>query len=130
MRKKTLFTFSNSSLCDINNKGDILKLHDKSPNKKCSCQKLIKYTLKQLQIEGNGFKNTMKKIFEASQTAWNIFLKPMIKTLAPVIATAVGAKSKNKQVGQATTQFSKSKIGGKFFSLTDLHGPRIRLKSM
>ena len=44
---------SNSSWCDINNKGDILNSHDKSPNKKCSCQKLISFIPKQLQIEGD-----------------------------------------------------------------------------
>ena len=30
---------SNSALSDLNSKGDLLKLHDKCPNKKCKCQK-------------------------------------------------------------------------------------------
>ena len=42
-------------------------------NPKCNCQKQITFTPKQFQLEGNGFKNTMKKIFKGSQTAWNKF---------------------------------------------------------
>ena len=73
----------------------------------------------------------MKKMYKGSQKAWNKFLKPTINTLAPVIGTAVGAKSKNKQVGAATTIILKSLTGGKILSLTDLHsGVGLRLKVM
>ena len=41
---------------------------------------------------------------------------------------AVGAKSKNKQVGAATTNILKSLTGGKILSLTDMHGRGLRLK--
>ena len=99
-------------------------------NLKCECQKQITFSPKQYMLEGNGFKNKMKKIFKGSQTAWNKFLKPTINTLAPVIGMAVGAKSKNKQVGQATTNILKSLTGGKILSLTDIHGNGLRLKVM
>ena len=57
-------------------------------------------------------------------------MKPTINTLAPVIVMAVGAKSKNHQVGAATTNILKSISGGKFLSLTDIHGRGLRLKDM
>ena len=99
-------------------------------NPKCKCQKQITFSPNQFQLEGAGFKNTMKKIFKGSQTAWNKFLKPMINTLAPVIGMAVGATSKNKQVGAATTNILKSLTGGKIFSLTDMHGRGLQLRVM
>ena len=43
---------------------------------------------------------------------------------------AVGANSKNKQVGEATTNILKSLTGGKVPSLTDMHGNGLRLKVM
>ena len=54
---------SNSAWFDLNSKGNILKLPDKSPNPKCHCQKIITFTPEQLQLEGSGFKKTRKKIF-------------------------------------------------------------------
>ena len=71
------------------------------------------FTPEQFQLERGGFKNTMKKIFKGSQKSWNSFLKPTINPLSPVIGMAVGAKSKNKQAGQATTNILKSISGGK-----------------
>ena len=91
---------------------------------------MITFTLNQFQMEGAGFKNTMKKIFKGSQTTWNKFLKPTINTLAPVIGLAVGAKSKNQHVGAATTHILKSLTGGKILSLTDMHGKGLRLRVM
>ena len=55
-------SMSNSEWCDLKNKGDIIKLHDKCPNPKCNCQKIINFTPKQIQLEGNGFKNNEKNI--------------------------------------------------------------------
>ena len=82
-------------------------------NPKCKCQKQFTFSPNQFQLEGAGFKNTMKKIFKCSQTASNKFLRPTINTLAPFIGMAVRAKSKNKQFGAATTNFLKSLTGGK-----------------
>ena len=70
-----------------------------------------------------------KKI-KATQTTWNKFLKPAIKASAPFIGMAVGAKTKNPKVAQATTNILKSFPGGKILSLTDMHGRGLRLKVM
>ena len=121
---------SNSAWCDLNKNCTVLKLHDMCHNPKCKCQKQITFSPNQFQLEGAGFENTMKKMFKGSQTAWNNFLKPTLNTLAPVIGMAVGAKSKNKQIGAATTNRLKSLTGGKILSLTDMHGHGLRLKVM
>ena len=89
-------------------------------NPKCKYQKQLPFNPRQLQLEGNGFKHTMKKIFKGSQTAGNKFLKPAVNTLAPVIGMALGAKTKNPKVAQATTNILKSISGGKIF-VTDRH---------
>ena len=121
---------SNSAWCDLNKTCTVLKSQDMFHNPECECQQQIIFTPNQFQLEGNGFKNTMKKIFKGSQTAWNKFLKPTINTLAPVIGMAVGAKSKNKEVGAATTNILKSMSGGEILSLTDIRGNGLRLKVM
>ena len=121
---------SNSAWCDLNKVCTVLKLHDMCHNLKCKCQKQITFSPRQFQLEGSGFKNTMKRIFKGSQTAWLKFLKPTINTLAPVIGMAVGAKSKNDKVGAATTNILKSLTGGRILSLTDMHGRGLRLKVM
>ena len=121
---------SNSAWCDLNKNCTVLKLHDMCHNPKCKCQKMITFSSNQLQLEGAGFKSTMKKIFKGSQIAWNKFLKPTINTLAPVKGMAVGVKSKNSKVGAATTNILKSLTAGKILSLTDMHGRGLRLKVM
>ena len=37
-------SMSISAWTDLNSKGNILKLHDKCPNPKCGCQKIITFT--------------------------------------------------------------------------------------
>ena len=69
---------------------------------------------KQFQLEGNGFKNTMKKLFKGSQTAWKKFLKPAVNVAAPFNGMAVGAKTKQPKVAQATTNNLKSISGVRF----------------
>ena len=124
------WAMSTSAWCDLNDNCTVLKLHNMCHNPKCNCQKQITFSLKQFQLEVNGFKYTMKKIFKESQTAWRKFLKPAVNTLAPVIGMAVGAKAKNTQVGAATANILKSLTGGKILSLTDMHGRGMRLKVM
>ena len=51
---------SNIAWCDIN-KNNILRLHDYCPNPNCKCPKQITFTAKQFQLEGAGFKKTIKK---------------------------------------------------------------------
>ena len=65
---------SKTAWCDLNNKGDILKLHDKCANPNCKCQTLITFTPKQIQLEGNRLKNTIGKKIQGSQTAGNKIL--------------------------------------------------------
>ena len=43
---------------------------------------------------------------------------------------AVGTKSKNKQVGAATSNILNSLTGGKVLSLNNMHGRGLRLKVM
>ena len=51
---------SNQACSDLNSKSDILKLNKKCPNKTCKCQKHFTFNLKQFQLGGAGFKNTIK----------------------------------------------------------------------
>ena len=113
---------SNSAWCDLNKNCTVLKLHDMCHNPKFKTQKQTTFSPKQFQLEGAGFKKTMKKVFKGSQKAWNKFLKPAVNVAAPFIGMAVSAKTKNLKVGQATTNIIKSISGGKILSLTDLHG--------
>ena len=71
---------SNLSWCDLNYKGNLLKVHDMCPNCKCKCQNQIIFTPNQFQLEVPGFKNTMKKISSRCEKAWNSFLKPAVNT--------------------------------------------------
>ena len=121
---------SNSAWCYLNKNCTVLKLHDFCHNPKCKCQKQITFSPNQFQLEGAGFKNTMKKTFKGSQTAWNKFLKPAVNVAAPFIGMALSAKTKNPKAGQATTSLLKSTSGGKILSLTDLQGNGLRLKVM
>ena len=121
---------SNSACCDLNENGTVLKLQDMCHNHKCNCQKQKTFTPKQFQLEGSCSKNTMKKNFKGPQTAWKKFLKPAVDIAAPFIGIAVGAKTKNPKVAQATTTILKSICGVKVLSLTDIHGNGLRLKVM
>ena len=118
---------SNSARCDLNNKGDILKLHDKCPNPKCNCQKIITFTSLQYILEGGCIKSKLQKILRGTETAWRKFLNPAVIVAAPFIGMDVSAKTKNPKVGQATTSILKSTSGGRILSLTDLHGSGLRL---
>ena len=121
---------SNSAWCDLNSKGNTLKFHDKCPNPKCNCQKIIIFTPNQYMLEGGSLKCKLQKIFKGTQTAGNKFLKPAINASAPFIGMAVGAKTKSPKVAAATTNILKSISGGKVLSLTDMYGIGVRLKVM
>ena len=120
-------SMSNSAWTDLNSKGDILKLHDKCPNPKCGCQKIITFTPHQYMLEGGSIKSKLQKIFRGTKTAWDKFVKPAINATAPFIGMAVSAKTKNPKDGQATTNILESISGGKILSLTDIHGNGLRL---
>ena len=87
-------SMSNSAWTDLNSKGNILKLHDKCPNPKCGCQKIISFTPQQYMLEGGSIKSKLQKIFKGTQAAWNKFLKPAVNVAAPFIGMAVSAKTK------------------------------------
>ena len=124
-------SMSNSAWTDLNSKSNVLKLHDKSPNPKCGCQKIITFTPHQYMLEGGSIKSKLRKKIKGTQTAWNKFLKPAINATAPFIGKAVSAKTKNPRVGQATTNILKLISGSKILSLTDMHsGAGLRLKVM
>ena len=105
----------------------VLKLYDKCPNPNCICQKLITFTPRQYMLEGRSIKSNLKSIFRVTQTARKKLLEPAFNATVPFIGFAVGAKTKNPKVGQATTNILKSISGGKILSLTDLHGNGLRL---
>ena len=94
---------TNSAWCDLNSKGDILKLHDRCA--KCNSQKLITFTPRQYMLEGGSIKNRLKSIFRGTKTAWDKFTKPGLKTVTPLISAAVAAKTKNPQSAQVTNSF-------------------------
>ena len=121
---------SNSAWCDLNSKGNILKLHDKGPNPKCNCQKIITFTPHQYMLEGGSIKGKLQKIFRGTKNAWDNFVKPGLKMATPLISAAVAAKTKNPQPGQITNIILKSLTGGKILRLTDMHGRGLRLKVM
>ena len=121
---------SKSAWCDLNSKGNILKLDDKCPNPKCNCQKIITFTPHQYMLESGSIKSKLQKIFKGTQTAWNKYLEPAVNVAAPFIGMAVSAKTKNPKVGKATTNILKSISGGKILSPTDMHGRGLRLKVM
>ena len=121
---------SNSAWCDLNKNCTVSKLHDMCHNPKCNCQKQITFSPRQFQLKGNALKNTMKKIFTGSQTAWKKFLKPALNIAGSYIWIAVSAKTKNPKVGQTTANILKSISGGKILSLTEMHGQWLRLKVM
>ena len=58
---------SNSAWCDLNSKGDILKLHDKCPNLKCNCQKIIFFTLHQYMFAAGSIKSKLQGIVRGTK---------------------------------------------------------------
>ena len=80
---------SNSAWCDLNSNGNILELHDKCPNPKCNCQKIITFTTHQYMLEGGSIKSKLQKIFRGTQIAWNKFVKPANKATAPFLRMLV-----------------------------------------
>ena len=75
----------------LKNKGDLLKLHGKHSNNKCSCQKMTIFTSHQFQMEGSGFRSELQKLFEGTSSARSKFRKPPVKKEGPFICRAVGA---------------------------------------
>ena len=109
----------------------ILKLHDVCPNPKCNCQKISTFTPNLYMLEDGSIKRKLEKKFKGTEKAWNKFLKPALNTASPYIGMAMSARTKNPQIGKATSDILKSiSGGGGFLSLTDMHGRGLRLKVM
>ena len=87
-----------SEWCDLTKNCTVLKLHDKCHNSKCNCQKQIRFTLKQFQLEGGSIKGILQKLFRGNQTGWKKYLKPAVNATAPFIGMAVSAKTKSLKV--------------------------------
>ena len=86
---------SNSAWCDLNNKCEIIKLHDECPNPKCNYQKIITSTPHQYMLEGESMKSKLQKTCRATKKARGSFIKPGIKKATAMISAAVAAKTKN-----------------------------------
>ena len=121
---------SNSAWTDLNSKGNLLKLHDKCPNPKCGCQKIITFTPHQYMLEGGSIKSKIQKFFRGTKKAWDSFIRLGLKLAKPLISAAVAAKTKNPQSAQVTNSILKSLTGGKILSLSDIHGNGFRSKVM
>ena len=121
---------SNSAWTDLNSNGNILKLHDKCPNPKCGCQKIIIFTPHQYMLEGGLIKSRLQKIFRETKKTWDGFIEPGLKRATSLIPAAVALKSKNPQSAQVTNSILKSLTGDKILSFTDTHGHGLRLKVM
>ena len=122
---------SNSAWCDLNSKGEILKLHDKCPNLKCIFQKNITFKPHQYMLEGGSIKSKLQKIFRGRKKAWDSFITPGLKMATPLISAAIAAKTKNRQSAQIAKNILKSLTSGKILSLTDVHsGFGLRLRVM
>ena len=119
---------SNSAWTQLNSDRTVLKIQTLCGREGCKCQKQITFTRRQIQLEGIGFKHTVKRIFKKSQTAWSKFIKPGLQTAPPVFSGAVAAKTKNTQVSQTASFIMTSIGGGKTLSLTDMHGNGLRLR--
>ena len=72
----------------------------------------------------------MQKLSEESQKIGEKFPKPTVNVAASFIGTAVEAKIKFPQAGQANTKILKSISGGRVLSLTDMYINGLRLKVM
>ena len=71
-----------------------------------------------------------KSFYEGTDKAWNKFLEPAINITSPYNGMAVGAKTKNPEIGRAPGSILKSNSGVKILSLIDMYGNGVRLKLM
>ena len=109
-------SMSNSAWIDLNSKGNIIKLHDKCPNPKGGCQKIITFTPHQYILEGGSIKSKLQKTFRGTKKAWDSFIRPGLKMATPLISAAVAGKTKNPQSVQVTNSILKSLTGSKILS--------------
>ena len=82
---------SNSAWCNLNAKGDVLKLHDMCSNPRRQGENQITVTPGQDQFGRAEIKNRLQKGFKGIQATWKKFSKPAINATAPVIGMALAA---------------------------------------
>ena len=58
---------SNSAYSDLITKSDVLKLHDKCPNLKRGCQKIMAFTPHQYMLKGGSVKTELEKNFQRNK---------------------------------------------------------------
>ena len=69
-----------SAWCDLSSKADILKLHNKCPNPKGNCQKIITFTPHQYMLEGGSIKCKLQKVFKGTHKLLGVnFLSQVLK---------------------------------------------------
>ena len=68
-KKNHCSIMSSSAWSDLIKDCKFLKLHDKCPNPKCGCQKIITFTPHQYMLEGYRLKLSFKKFQEPLETA-------------------------------------------------------------
>ena len=117
----------NSAWFNLNKDCSNLKLHDKCPNIKSYCQISITFTPNQYMLECGSIKK-VQKLTEGNDKPWTKLLKPAVNIASPYIGMAVSARTKNPQIGKATSDILKSMSAGKILRLADLHGNGLRLK--
>ena len=86
---------SKNAWCDLNSKGNLIKLHDKSP--KCTCQKLITFIPNHIKLKGGSIKSKLQKNFRGAKNTWDSFIRPGLKMSTPLMSVAIAAKTKNPQ---------------------------------
>ena len=79
-------------------------------------------------MEGSGFESKLIKFYKGTEKTRNKLSKPAVNVAAPFFGIAVGTKTENPKVGQATTNILKSVCGVKKLSLTDMHVNGLRLR--
>ena len=89
--------------CALNSRGVILNLHDICHNSRFSCPKQSTFTLRQIQLEGIGFRHILHRFSEGTQTTWNNIFDPALNIASPYIEKAVSAKTKNPKSGETTS---------------------------
>ena len=114
-RNKHCSSLSISAWCDLNSKGNILKLLDKCPNPKCDYQKIITFKPHQHMLEDGSIKSKLQKVFRGTKKTWDNFIKRDLKMAPPLISAAVAAKTKNPESAQVTNSILKSLRGGMFY---------------
>ena len=82
-------------------------------------------------MKGKRIESKLKKTFEGTQKAWNQFFKRVINVAAPFTGMAVGAKIKNRKMGQAMTNILKT-LSGRRISSSNIqrYGIGLRLRVM